>query len=131
MTLTGKINYRRQNTAQVVTRLRGGPTVFLTTGGNDGDTELFFDYSAQVGYEGEKLNIVGGLTGRMLVSEDGLDFGERTFHQFTLAASLNRGQLRPGVMLRFPRDDDVRSANNYIFGLTLGIQLNETSKTNH
>jgi len=123
LTLTIKINSRRKSASKVVTRLRGGPTLFLNTSGNGGDTEMFFDYSAQVGYEGEKVNILCGLTGRLLVSEDDLNFGQRTFHQITLAASLNSGQLQPGVLLRFPLDDDLQRIINYVFGLTLGIQL--------
>lgn len=46
LTLTGKINSRQKRASQLVTHLRGGPTLLINTAGTGDDAELFFDYSA-------------------------------------------------------------------------------------
>jgi hypothetical protein len=63
------------------------------TGDSDdvfGDTEeLLLGYTGMIGYETAQLSIMGGVTGRALITESDLDFGERTTHQL----SFRRGVL--------------------------------------
>ena len=98
------------------------PTFWIPT--NEGETELLFDYSGQVGYEGSQFGVIGGITGRMVVTEDGLSFGERTFHQLTISAMVDLGTIIPGIQLRFPLDDERRRAVNNVFGLSLVFEIN-------
>lgn len=121
LAITGKINYHNKNASNLVIRLRGGPTVWIPT--DEGDTELLLDYSAQVGYEGQQVSVIGGLTGRLLVTEEDLDFGERTFHHLGLAASVRLGTVQPGIHLRFPIDEDLNDIIDFVFGFNLGIHF--------
>ncbi len=116
--ISGRLNYQKKNASNVVLRLRGGATVFVPT--NEGDTEMFFDYGGQVEFEIQKISIIGGITGRMFVTEDELDLGERTAHQFGASASLNLGTVSPGIHLRIPIDDEFDA--DYILGLNVVIQ---------
>ena len=121
LAITGKINYHNKNASNLVIRLRGGPTVWIPT--DEGDTELLLDYSAQVGYEGQQVSVIGGLTGRLIVTEDDRDFGERTFHHLGASATLNLGAARPGVHFRMPLDEPLNDRIDFIFGLHLVLQL--------
>ncbi|MFQ6113378.1 MAG: hypothetical protein ACE5NG_04715 [bacterium] len=122
LTVTGKVNYHRTNASKVVFRIRGGTALLINTEGKGDDTELFLDYSGQVGYEGDQFSLIGGLTGRFLASEDG-DLGERTVLQLGLAASVGLRNVRPGIHLRIPLDDDLTGVLDLVAGLNLGVQL--------
>ena len=121
LAITGKINYHNKNASNLVIRLRGGPTVWIPT--DEGDTELLLDYSAQVGYEGQQVSVIGGLTGRLIVTEEDLDFGERTFHHLGASASLNLGTVSPGIHFRIPIDEDLSDSIDSVLGLNLVFQL--------
>lgn len=125
-TITGKGNYYRKAASNMVVRLRVGPTLFLDTGRGNfvGETELLLDYNAQVGYEGAQISLLGGFTGRLLVTESDLDLGERTFHQLGAAASLNLGVVHPGIHFRLPLDDDLKDDIDFVYGLHLGFHFN-------
>lgn len=122
-TVLGRVNYHRTSASNIVFRLRGGPTLWLDTGDAIDETEFFLDYSAQVGYEGALISLIGGVTGRLIISEEDLDLGERTVHQLGAAASLNLGTVRPGVHVRFPLDDNLSQAIDFVYGIHLGVHL--------
>jgi len=124
-TITGKGNYYRKAASNMVVRLRVGPTLFLDTGNGNfvGETELLLDYNAQVGYEGAQISLLGGFTGRLVVTQEDSDFGERTIHQLGAAASLNLGTVRPGIHVRLPLDNDLKDTIDFVYGLNLGIHL--------
>jgi len=123
ITLTGRGNYYRKSASNVVFRLRGGPTLWLDAGDSVDESEFFLDYNALIGYEGAQFSLMGGFTGRLIVSEKDLDLGERTIHQLGAAASLNLGVVHPGIHVRFPLDDDLNSIIDFVFGLNLGFYL--------
>ncbi len=120
-TITGKINYQNKNVSNLIIRLRGGPTVWIPT--EEGDTELVLDYSAQVGYEGQLVSIIGGFTGLLIVTEEELGMGERTVHHLGATASFNLGTLHPGVLFRIPIDEFLEASIDFIFGLNLLLDL--------
>ncbi len=122
LTITGKINFVKENESNVRFRLRGGPTAWIPTGDGD-ETEFLFDYGAIVGFEGSQIIIVGGVTGRMIVSESDLDFGERTFHQLTISAMIDLGAFIPGVQIRFPLDDELQGAIDNVIGINLAFEI--------
>lgn len=97
------------------TRLRGGPVLWIPTGG--GDPELFVDYGGSVGFENAGFGGDLGITGWMLVSRGDLDFGERTIFQVGAQAYRRFGNGgRLGVLLRIPLDDAVENLD-----FTLGV----------
>ncbi|MFQ5772250.1 MAG: hypothetical protein ACE5HX_17070 [bacterium] len=122
LALTSMANYRNKSASNVVLRLRGGPSLLIYTG-EGGDTDFWLAYSGQVGYEGEQVSVIGGLTGRFYISEGGGDLGNRTFHQLGVAASLGLGTVRPGIHFRIPIDDYLNNFIDFVFGFNLGIQF--------
>ncbi|MFQ5601982.1 MAG: hypothetical protein ACE5HS_01785 [bacterium] len=125
ITLSGKVNYYQQNSSKMIFWLRGGPTAWLNSDDFVGDdSEIWMDYSAQIGYEGEQFRLMGGLTGRMIVTQDGIDFGDRFINQLTATASAKLGRVQPGILFRLPLDDDFfLNFVDFIFGFNLGVQL--------
>lgn len=98
------------------TRLRGGPVVWIPTGG--GDPEVILDYGGAVGFESGGFGGDLGVTGWMLVSEGDLDFAERTVFQAGAQAFRRLGNGgRVGVLLRIPLDDEVENVD-----FTLGVK---------
>lgn len=101
-----------------------GPTLWFYTGDTfDHDFNLLLDYAGRFGYQGQKVTILAGITGRLLVTEEGLDLGERSFHQLGISASMNMGRVRPGAHPRFPIDDDLNEVIDFVFGLNLAVDL--------
>lgn len=98
------------------TRLRGGPVVWIPTGG--GGPEVVLDYGGTVGFDNGSFAGDLGVTGWMLVSEGDLDFADRTVFQAGAQVSRRLGSGgRVGVLLRIPLDDDVENVD-----FTLGVK---------
>jgi hypothetical protein len=109
-----------------VVRLRGGPSLLINTDKDrfEDATELFIGYSAQLGYESEMVSIMGGFTGRANLTEEDADYGERSVHQLGFMASVGLGNVRPGIHLRLPLDEDLKDTFDFVLGFHLGVQLN-------
>lgn len=118
-------NYHHRAPSGFTMRLRGGPSFWIYTGAEDTDedVELFLLYSAQAGYESHNVSLMGGLSGRMIVTESGLNIGERTLHQFGASVSVDLGRVRPGVQFRLPVDEDFSDILDSVFGVNLAIEL--------
>ena len=102
-------------------RLRGGPTVWIPTGG--GDPELLLDYGGTVGFENAGFGGDLGVTGWMLVSEGDLSFADRTIFQFGAQAYrrfANGGRL--GVLFRVPLDDELENVD-FTLGVTASVAV--------
>jgi len=113
-------NYMRRYPSGAGLRLRFSPIADFPT--SDGDTEIFFLYSAQGWYESEGIALGGGVGGRWLVT-NGDDLGESTLHQLILNASYEIGRFRPGLRITVPLDEDVSDFVDFVFGLTVAIGL--------
>src|SRR5687768_13330965 len=102
--------------------LRVAPAVWIP---EDGDTELFATYGAQVLFHSPQARGGVGLGGRWLVTEVEGDFGERSTHQLDLAADFLRGGVRPGLIVRIPLDDDgvFLGTADSVIGVTLNFVL--------
>lgn len=118
-------NYHHRAPSGFTMRLRGGPSFWIDTGDEDTDeeVELFLLYSAQAGYELHNVSLMGGFSGRMIVTESDLNIGERTLHQFGASASVDLGRVRPSVQFRLPLDEDFGDFLDSIFGVSLAIEL--------
>jgi hypothetical protein len=101
-----------------------GPTLLVATEGGAGDdAELFADYGVQAGYEGAAFRATMGFTGRLLATEEGGSFADRTEHFITGMVELRRGQVRPSVLIRMPLDKEVREITSVTIGFGLAIVL--------
>jgi len=99
-----------------------GPTLLVDTrSGSTESQELYADYGVRAGYEGGGVTATVGFTGRALVTEDDLSFGERTVHQIGGALEVGRGRLRPSALIRIPLDDSFREETGVIVGLGLRL----------
>lgn len=124
LTITTMVNVHQIDQSGFALRVRGGPSLLINTDNEfDDDTELFIGYSAQAGYESERLSFLGGVTGRAILTEPNLNFSERSVHQAGFAASAGIGKLRPGLHLRLPLDENLKDSLDFVLGFTLGIQL--------
>ena len=85
--------------------------------------ELFADYGVQGGYEGAAVRATVGITGRLLATEIGPSFADRTEHMITGMVELRRGQVRPSVLIRVPLDQSVREILRATVGFGLAIAL--------
>ncbi len=121
--ITGIVSYRYRDPSGFGIRFRGGPALWLNVGESDADPELFALYSGQVMYENRRVSLAGGLSGRAIVTEGDLDFGQRTIHQLGLGAAVALGQVRPGIQLLVPVDDEWSDLVDYSVGLTLSVTV--------
>jgi len=104
----------------VVPRL--GASYVMDTSDRDQDGEAFALYALQAWAEGN-FRVGIGVTGRAILTEDQLDFGERTFHQIGLTVDAPFGAFRPGLHVRFPLDDDASGMLDGVLGLHLQYAL--------
>ena len=97
------------------------PALFIPT--NDGDAELFVGYAARASYAWAGASVGAEFSGRLLVTEGDLNFGERTVHQVALGAGVDLGPWRPGAYFRLPLDRDLTDTVNHVFGLSLALRF--------
>jgi hypothetical protein len=121
----GMINYYQKSAGGLVLHFRSGPSVWLDTGDNSDETELYLLYAAQVGYAAPKVELLAGFSGRWWLSSGDAaeNIGEKTWHQLGFAGNIGLGNFRPGIILRVPIDEDYSDVIDFVFGLTLGINL--------
>mgnify|MGYP005725378233 CR=1 FL=1 len=115
-------NVNHKSITGLTFRLRGASTVWLATGERS-DTELFFQYNAYVGFENPVFTVLAGASGRVLATEEGLDFGERSTHQFRMSGDVSLGVIRPGVFFQLPVDSELQDLVSAVFGVSLGVDL--------
>lgn len=72
----------------------------LPTG--DGDAEIFLQYGAKTWIESQGLRAGLGLSGRYLLTESGLTFGQRTLQEVGIWADYDFGSFRPGIRVQLP-----------------------------
>lgn len=120
VSITGMLNYCHREASGFALRLRGGPSLLLNT--DEDDTELFIGYSVQAGYEAPRFSLLGGFTGRAIMTEEDADFDERSIHQLGFNVSAQFGKLRPGLHLRLPLDDDLQESLDAVLGFNLILQ---------
>jgi hypothetical protein len=119
------INYRYRSASGLVTRLRSGGALWLAVGERD-ESEFLLAYSGQVGYESSRLSVLGGLTGRAVVTEGELDFGESTAHEFGGTVAIALGNVYPGAHFRLPLDETLFGSGDvldFVFGLNVSVEL--------
>jgi hypothetical protein len=102
--------------------LHVAPAVWIP---EDGDTEMFAGYGARVLFAAPAARGGAGLSGRWLATEDEGDFGERSTHQLDAAFDFLRGNVRPGVVLRVPLDEDgiFLGSGDAVVGVTVNFVL--------
>ena len=102
---------------------RLAPQVWFPTE-DEGETELFATYGAQVLFQSTGARGGAGLTGRWFVTDD--DEGDASSHQVEAAFDFLSGSVRPGVTFRVPLEDDVLffESPDATIGVTLNFILN-------
>jgi hypothetical protein len=122
LTLSGKFGYRYKNTEvpAITFKILAGPSYMIP---DRGDAELFADYNFDVWVRSEQFGVGFGFTGRAIITESDLSFGERTTHQAGVAADVTLGQMRLGGTLRLPLDSELSDAVSATYGLSLSFDL--------
>jgi hypothetical protein len=109
---------------QATLQFGGGPVLLVSTEDTGGDdAEVYAQYFLLGEFDARTVLVKAGFTGRALLTESDLDFGERSIHQFGLGASLNTGMVRPGLLVRIPLDKDLREDVDYVVGLNVTVIL--------
>ncbi len=114
---------------QIFLRARAGALLSLSTGRgveellNIGDdSELFFLLSGQAGYDGKCLFLGAGLTGRLVLTQEG-NIGRRTFLQLGANARFKLGRFRPGLHFRLPLEEDLKEVLDFVGGVSLSYNF--------
>jgi hypothetical protein len=82
--------------------LRISPVADISTGDSSGNTELDAVYSFLIGYHGDAFRVLGGESGRALLTEGSGNLGRRTVNQLEFHADFLSGSVRPGLAFTLP-----------------------------
>ncbi len=125
LSIGGHIGLRTHQASGLYLQARGGPILWFNTAENRpaAETELFLDYVAQVGYDVGRYGVIGGLSGRTLVTEDEGGWSDNSIHQLGVSGSVAFGGVRPGIQLRVPLDSELDDMLRYVIGLNVTVQL--------
>lgn len=119
--VSGYLNFLHSDEGGLVVRIRGGTAVWFPR--DAGDAEVFLVYGGQVGYAGEQVHLLAGLTGRWNVTSEEAGFGEASFHQLAVAVDVPLGTFQPGVSFRVPIDDDLGDIIDWVVGLSVAVNI--------
>jgi hypothetical protein len=123
LTVRGGAELRSVSSGGLLIGAKLGSSLLVPTKGEGADPELFADYGVQGGYQGGAVRATIGVTGRLLATESGLGFDERTNHVVTGMVELRSGTVRPSVLIRVPVDQSVREVHRLTIGFGLAIVL--------
>ncbi len=125
LSVGGHVGVRRHDASGLYLHARGGPILWFNTADDyaGNDTELFLDYVAQAGYDLGRYAIIGGLSGRTHVTDDGGNWSDNSTHHLGVGGSVAVGSVRPGIQLRVPLDSELDDVLRYVIGLNVTVQL--------
>jgi hypothetical protein len=113
-------NYKRAWEAGGALWVRGGPTFLIGTSG--GGSEFLADYGFMGGYSKRRLEVIGGVTGKMLLTT-GEGLAERSFHHLGVTGSYDTGRVRPGAAIRIPLDEDLGRGVSFFWTLNVTVHF--------
>lgn len=119
--LAGGIGYKHTYSSGTRIGINVGLVNLIMT--DDDDPELFFDYNAEWWQPAGKFNVAAGISGRMILTEDNIDFGRRTEHQLGLAANVDLGKFRPGAHVRVPMEEWLTNIVDFIYGVNVAYEI--------
>jgi hypothetical protein len=122
--VTAALNYRVKSVSGLVVHLRAEPALLVPKGdaAEEGDPEILLGYAGFLGFSAAGLSVMGGITGRAILTENSLDLEERSLNQLSLNAGVWFGNVRPAIQLRFPLDSDLKDVLSSVLGLTLAVR---------
>jgi len=109
-------NFRSGGETGLRLRIRVGPLVDIPTKSGMGHAEAYAVYGVQAGVASRLVEIAGGLTGRMILTEEA---DNRLTDQFVASLHLNLGRVEPGVDIRVPIDNELKQLVGSVFGLSV------------
>ena len=119
-TASGALRYELPLNERVFLRGQIDADVLFFTDAGDGDSvEAFTGWGGLVHWDGDAAFASAGLTGRILLTEDGDD---RMWHQLQGRAGMTFGSIQPWIGARVPVQGDFLEDTNWI--LQLGVQWN-------
>lgn len=101
------------------------PALLFFTGEGEADNEVFIHYGARAWYTIAPVHVGLGLSGVMVLTEAELSFSERNVPHATLYLAGDVNNLRPGVFLRLPLDEEISEDVDFIVGVGLSIMLED------
>lgn len=120
-----KNHYLKRSDSGFFFKLMGGFSYWLPRASiNSINPEGLFDYGGHLGYEAGRVQIFGGMTGRIILTEEDLDFKEASVHHLTVYAQYKGWQVQPGLILKVPVDDEFNEVVSHIIGLNVLVSLN-------
>lgn len=101
------------------------PAILLFTGDSDADSELFVRYAARGWYHFDPVRVGVGFSGITLLSEDELDTSEQSVLHATLYLAADIENIRPGVFVRLPIDEEIGDVVDVIVGIGITATLED------
>ena len=84
---------------------------------DEGDVDVFLQYGAKSWIESQGLAAGLGLSGRYLLTEPDLTFGDRTLHELGIWAEYAFGSISPGVRVQLPVGDQMSGFVDRVIGI--------------
>lgn len=111
----------RQKSDGIQMEVAGGVTVLVPFDNND--TDIYGQYAGQLVFSSKGLAFITGISGRILFTESGLTFGQRSTHQAGFSLIGYFGRFRPGVMARIALDKPLRDHLNAVLGINFSYEI--------
>jgi hypothetical protein len=115
-------NFAARSESGVYTRLRVGPSFWISTKSSGDASEALLGYSARVGYASESFDLAMIGFGKMILTEGG-EVNKRTYHQLAFSLGLNIGIVRPDIQYRIVLDEYLKHVVSNIIGVSLNVAL--------
>ena len=104
LSVQAAFHVHRVTESHLMLGLRLSGDVSIPTVGRS-ETEFIGGFAGRIGYEDARVRLGGGITNRILVTENVPKFADRMEHQVELHADVGSGTFRPGVDAHFPLKD--------------------------
>lgn len=119
--LYGAANFFHDAGNGLFLRVRLGSLLLVNTERQMGikGEEYYLSYGVQGGFAFSSVSLAAGLTGRLILFEEGLTFADRTTQQLGAAFNFNLGIFQPGLYWRVPLDGALKSSLKSVLGAAL------------
>jgi hypothetical protein len=117
------LNCRIQDPSGLNLRFRLGSAAWIPTK-EENELDWYLLYCIDIGYALQKADLKVGISGRRILTERDIMYGERSLNQFVFAVSYNFSRIQPSLSFRLPLDEDLSEFIDYTIGLAIEVGLN-------
>ncbi len=130
-TVTAYMNFAMHNPRdkKEILGIEIGPDLLIPFGELNTDPEFYLHAALKGGYKLNPVWLWAEYSMIMVVSEEDLDFNDRTLNQLSVGGQFRFGKFNPGIFYSFPLDELIKTEVSGALGVKLELEMGDKKQS--